>query len=123
MIIVVIVKEVIIINNDYLRKKVKLLQGLQDITQKELAEYLEIKPDSFWSWLHSYYDFGEDKQEKLEQIICDLSQYDLDKLLFFYDQYEFKEEEQIKPITDYYSNGRYYITNYSNVRYGGLRRG
>ena len=34
---------------------------LQDIKYKEIAEYLEIKPDSFWSWLHCYYDLGVEK--------------------------------------------------------------
>jgi DNA-directed RNA polymerase specialized sigma24 family protein len=48
--------------NDYLRREVKLLHALQDIRYKEIAEYLEIKQDSFWSWLHCYYDFGREKQ-------------------------------------------------------------
>ena len=54
-------KEVFFINN-YLRKEVKLLHALQNVKYKEIAEYLEIKQDSFWSWLHCYYDFGKEKQ-------------------------------------------------------------
>ena len=65
-------KEVIIIN-DYLRKKVRLLHAMQDIKYKEIAEYLEIKQDSFWSWLHGYYNFGENKQHRLAEIIDDLT--------------------------------------------------
>ena len=68
MFFVVFFKEVIKIN-DYLRKEVKLLHALQGIKYKEIAEYLEIKQDSFWSWLHSYYDFGSEKQQRLEEII------------------------------------------------------
>lgn len=33
----------------------------------------------------------------------------------FYQEYNFKENEEIALITDEYSQGRYYITNYSNV--------
>lgn len=62
--------------NDYLRKQVRLLHALQDIKYKEIAEYLEIKQDSFWSWLHSYYDFGDIKQQKLLDIIETLKEGD-----------------------------------------------
>lgn len=55
--------------NDYLRKEVKLLHALQDIKYKEIAEYLEIKYDSFWSWLHCYYDLGVKRQQHLLEII------------------------------------------------------
>lgn len=58
--------------NDYLRKEVKLLHALQGVKYKEIAEYLEIKPDSLWSWLHNYYDLGIEKQNRLFEIIGDL---------------------------------------------------
>ena len=37
---------------DILRKKVKLLKALQKVTYKELAEYIEISPKSFYNWLN-----------------------------------------------------------------------
>lgn len=63
--------------NEYLRKQVKLLHALQGIKYKELAEYLEIKPNSFWSWLHGFYDFGYKKAERLNEIIGNLREYEL----------------------------------------------
>lgn len=57
-------------NQDSLRKQVKLLKALQGITYKELAELLEIKTNSFYSWLNNNYDLGEEK-ETLLQVITD----------------------------------------------------
>lgn len=45
-------------NNEELRKEVKLLKAFQDITYREIAEYLEIRISSFYSWLKGQYDFG-----------------------------------------------------------------
>jgi len=36
---------------DDLRKKVKMLKALQGISYKEIAEYLELRPKSFYNWL------------------------------------------------------------------------
>ena len=36
---------------DYLRDEVKLLKALQGISYKEIAEYLEMPPKSFYNWL------------------------------------------------------------------------
>ena len=56
--------------NDYLRKEVKLLKALQGISYKELAEeYLGLRQDSFYSWLHGYYDLGIEKQHLLLEIL------------------------------------------------------
>lgn len=55
--------------NDYLRNEVKLLKALQGITYKEIAEYIEVKENSLYCWLKGYYDFGEDRVEKLKYII------------------------------------------------------
>lgn len=41
--------------NDYLRKECKMLKVMQGITYKELADFIEIKQDSFYSWLKGYY--------------------------------------------------------------------
>ena len=46
--------------NEYLRKEVKILKALQGISYKELAEYLEVKVNSLYSWLRGNYDFSED---------------------------------------------------------------
>lgn len=60
--------------NNQLRKQVKLLKALQGISYKEVAEYLEITTDSFYSWLHNYYDLSQKKQHRLKQILEDLSE-------------------------------------------------
>lgn len=60
--------------NDYLRKECKLLKALQNISYKEISEYLEIKSDSFYSWLKGYYNFSIPKQRKLKQIIENLKE-------------------------------------------------
>ena len=51
--------------NEKLRKECKLLKAMQDISYKEIAEYLEIKDSSFYSWLNGYYDLGREKQLRL----------------------------------------------------------
>ena len=48
--------------NNILRKQVKELKVYQDIKYIELAEYLEIKPNSFYNWLKGQYDFSFDRQ-------------------------------------------------------------
>ena len=60
--------------NDYLRNECKLLKALQNISYKEIADYLEIKPDSFYSWLKGYYQFGEHKQRRLAEIITNIKE-------------------------------------------------
>jgi len=56
--------------NELLRKEVKLLKALQGISYKELAEeYLGLRQDSFYSWLHGYYDLGIEKQHLLLEIL------------------------------------------------------
>lgn len=60
--------------NDYLRKECKLLKAIQGISYKELAEYLEVKQDSFYCWLKGYYDFSDQKQADLKTIIENLKE-------------------------------------------------
>ena len=55
--------------NDFLRKECKYLKLFQNVYYKEMAEYLEIRPDSFYNWLNGYYNFGEDRQKQLQAII------------------------------------------------------
>ena len=57
-----------------LRKECKLLKAIQNISYKELAEYLEIKQDSFYCWLKGYYDLGENKETQLIEIINNLKE-------------------------------------------------
>lgn len=60
--------------NEYLRKECKLLKALQGISYTELAEYLEISASSFYNWLSNSYDFGEERQRKLQEIIITLKE-------------------------------------------------
>lgn len=61
--------------NDNLRKEVKLLKALQGISYKEIAEdYLEMKQDSFYAWLHGYYNLSEEKQQLLYDVVCNLKE-------------------------------------------------
>lgn len=60
--------------NDKLRKDVKLLKALQGISYKEIAELLEIRQDSFYNWLKGYYEFGEERQHRLIEVICCLKE-------------------------------------------------
>ena len=60
--------------NDYLRKKVKMLKALQGITYKEIAEYLEIKNSSFYSWIYGNYNLSRAKQSRLNEILNTLEE-------------------------------------------------
>ena len=60
--------------NNELRKQVKLLKALQGISYKELAEYLEIKVNSLYSWLRGNYDFSEKRLSMLQNIITNLKE-------------------------------------------------
>ena len=60
--------------NEYLRKECKLLKALQGISYKEIAEYLEIKVDSLYSWLRGNYDFSEKRLSMLQNVITNLKE-------------------------------------------------
>lgn len=60
--------------NEYLRKECKLLKALQGISYTEIAGYLELSASSFYNWLYNAYDFGEEKQQKLQEIIANLKE-------------------------------------------------
>ena len=60
--------------NDKLRKEVKLLKALQGVSYKEIAELLEIRQDSFYNWLKGYYEFGDERQDRLLEVICCLKE-------------------------------------------------
>lgn len=60
--------------NEALRRKVKELKVYQDISYKEVAEYLEIQRNSFYNWLKGYYNLNEENQKRLQQIIDNLKE-------------------------------------------------
>lgn len=60
--------------NDKLRKEVKLLKALQGVSYKELADYLEIRQDSFYNWLKGYYNFSYERQLMLYDVIAYLKE-------------------------------------------------
>ena len=57
-----------------LRIEVKLLKALQGVSYKELAEYLEVKQDSFYSWLKGNYEFGREKELLLKEVITNIKE-------------------------------------------------
>lgn len=60
--------------NQILRKEVKILKAIQGVSYKELAEYLEIRQDSFYNWLNGQYDLGDKKQKRLFEIVATLKE-------------------------------------------------
>lgn len=54
---------------DNLRKRIKVLCALQNITYTEIAEYLEIKRSSFYNWLSGQYELSKSKENRLIEII------------------------------------------------------
>lgn len=52
-----------------LRKEIKLLKALQDVSYAEIAEHLEITRNSFYNWLKGYYSLSNVKTERLKEII------------------------------------------------------
>ena len=60
--------------NEKLREQVKLLKALQGITYKEIAGYLEIKPDSLYSRLKGRYDFSPERTKDLCDIVSNLKE-------------------------------------------------
>ena len=60
--------------NNVMRNKVKVFCALQSIKYKEIAEYLEIKPNSFYCWLKGYYDFSCRRLERLQEILDTLKE-------------------------------------------------
>lgn len=52
-----------------LRKNVRMLKALQDISYKELCSYINIKESSMYNWLREQYDLSQTKSSQLEEII------------------------------------------------------
>ena len=55
--------------NEKLRKECKLLKAMQGISYTQLATSLGISDSSFYNWLSKAYDYGEEKQKHLLEII------------------------------------------------------
>lgn len=59
--------------NETLRVRVKTLKIMQGISYKEIAEYMEVKPDTFYHWLYGAFNWTDDNQKRLYEIVCNLS--------------------------------------------------
>ncbi|MBP3708511.1 MAG: hypothetical protein J6J36_07980 [Clostridia bacterium] len=60
-------------NDEALRKKVRLLKATQAIDNYyEIADLLEITEKSFYNWLSGYYNLGHQKKEQLNAIANEL---------------------------------------------------
>lgn len=59
---------------DYLRKRVKLIKALQGISYREIAEYIELPPKSFYSWLNGQYEFSQQREKRLIDVLNTLQE-------------------------------------------------
>lgn len=60
--------------DEKLRTEIKLLKALQGISYKEIAEYLEISPDSLYCWLKGFYSFSEKRIKRTIEVIACLKE-------------------------------------------------
>ena len=61
-------------NNEKLRKRVKGIHAFQNVKYKEIAEFMEMSASSFGNWLNGYYNFGDSKLSRLENILNNLEE-------------------------------------------------
>ena len=61
-------------DQEALRKRVRFLKASQNVSYKELSEYLEITRSSMYNWLHSQYELSEKRALRLEEIISNLEE-------------------------------------------------
>lgn len=54
---------------NYLRQEVKIIKALQNISYKELAEYIEISKGAFYNWMGEQYELSKEKEIKLKEIL------------------------------------------------------
>ena len=52
-----------------LRKQVKIIKALQNITYTEIAEDLEISRSAFYNWLNGQYSLSQEKETRLKEIL------------------------------------------------------
>lgn len=55
--------------NDELRRQVRLIKALRGVPYKKFAEAMGIAQANFSNWLCGKYNFGEEKQQQLVEII------------------------------------------------------
>lgn len=60
--------------NDELRKQCKELKVFQGVPYTEIAGVLDVKRNSFYNWLKGYYDFSEERQARLKEVIACLKE-------------------------------------------------
>lgn len=60
--------------DDILRNKCKYLKAFKGISYKRMAEALDIKQDSFYSWLKGYYDFSIERSMRLQSFIDNIKE-------------------------------------------------
>ena len=60
------------VDNNKLRKEVRLLKALNEVSYGEVAEMIGLSRSSFSNWLNGNYDFGEQRTAQLEELIQDL---------------------------------------------------
>lgn len=60
--------------NENLRKRVKILKALNNVSYKELANYLEISVSGMYAWIEGNYNFGHEKQQRLREILTNLEE-------------------------------------------------
>ena len=58
--------------DEQLRREVKLLKALQNISYKELSNHLGITAGSFYNWVHGLYTLSPERQNILKEIINNL---------------------------------------------------
>lgn len=59
---------------DELRKRVRFLKALKNVSYKELSGYLEITQSAMYNWLHSQFELSEKRALRLEEIISNLEE-------------------------------------------------
>ena len=55
-----------------IRKRVRMLKAMQNISYKELSGYLEIKESSMYNWLRGQYELSYNKAKLLEEVVATL---------------------------------------------------
>lgn len=58
--------------DDALRKDVRKLKAINQVSYKELADYISISTSSMYSWLAGHFDFSAERKRLLQDIVQDL---------------------------------------------------
>lgn len=60
--------------DDLLRQQCRELKIYQGVKYSEIADYLEIKKNSFYNWLKGQYTFSQERQNRLKEVITCLKE-------------------------------------------------